>query len=254
MHCGRSYSAVTGNHLIFRHGYRRSESGVGPVAEYKARFSLTSSYSVHSRKRIRVALAAYYARQGRRWDRERVVREIRWRRRAGLPLSYGEVPNRLYTAAKRHLGTWHHALRTAGADPAQVDRTASWFHTRRQVIAAIRERHETGASLIASVVAGEDPSLFNAAKRLFPSSWRRALVASGFDPKEHAPDLGHWSLDRAKKWIQTTASAGRSVRHRDAPDTLRQFVGRALPGGWVRFVRSLRIEYPWAGRRPGLSR
>jgi hypothetical protein len=50
------------------------------------------------------------------WDEDRVISEIRERRRAGSSLGASKVPSKLYAAARRHCGSWQAAIELADLD------------------------------------------------------------------------------------------------------------------------------------------
>ena len=55
-----------------------------------------------------------------RWDEDRVIGEIRARRRAGSPLGASQVPSKLYAAARSHCGSWQAAVELADLNYDQV--------------------------------------------------------------------------------------------------------------------------------------
>ena len=108
----------------------------------------------------------------RSWTRESVVAAIQARhQRDGLVAVLWKEDTGLYSAAKKHFGTWREAVLAAGLQPL----TRKW--TPQVVIQEILSRHEQGMAL-SSVVFKEDCRLGGAAVRLF-GSWRAALGAAG---------------------------------------------------------------------------
>ena len=115
------------------------------------------------------------------WSDDAVLREIRRRRRLGLPLNAEavvcDVGQALVHQARKRFGSWDEALREAGLEPDRIRKWQVWTHER--VIAAIRERAKAGKSLRRKDVFAEDPKLVKAAARKFPYSWERAVAAAG---------------------------------------------------------------------------
>ena len=108
----------------------------------------------------------------RSWTRKSVVAAIQTRhQRDGLVAVLWKEDTGLYSAAKKHFGTWREAVLAAGLQPL----TRQW--TPQVVIQEILSRHEQGMAL-SSVVFKEDCRLGGAAVRIF-GSWRAALGAAG---------------------------------------------------------------------------
>lgn len=110
-------------------------------------------------------------------DAKSVIKEIRRRARAGMPLNSGA--NRgdwLYASAVRFLGSWRGAVEAAGFEYEEV----RWRPMREDELMAELERL---ATLGKPLLAKGHPKLRHAAVRHF-GSWRGALVAAGL-PEAH---------------------------------------------------------------------
>lgn len=96
------------------------------------------------------------------------------------------LPRELEGAVRRYFGGWEAALRAAGLDPGLArERSLRRDWTQGEVLAAIRERHVAGKSLLASEVRREDVRLLMAARRLF-GGWRNARAqALGVPARNH---------------------------------------------------------------------
>lgn len=126
----------------------------------------------------------------RRWTKSSVVAAIRQRHEQGQPLSRTWHDDQsLFSAAVRHFGNWHNALRAAGLD-AEALPYQKW--TRERVLDAMRARRREGHANIRAV----DPALAGAASRLF-GSWDRAL-----EEAELAPPPRRWTKRRVIEAIQ----------------------------------------------------
>ena len=117
-------------------------------------------------------------------NRQDVIDAIRLRHRDGLSLSGGDraFPT-LFSAARKHFGTWRAAMEAAGLALAP---RRKW--TREMLIDAIRE-HDRRRTL--SKVWKNDKVLFSAANKHF-GGWQKALAAAGCKPRT----IEHWSKER----------------------------------------------------------
>jgi hypothetical protein len=241
--CGKRYRAVNFAHLRRTHGFRSEH----PVEEYKSRFSLSVACCRATRRSMRRVREDYWARQGRRWPRERVLAELRRRVAAGKSVASSRLGVGLQLAIRRRFGSWERAMRRAGLDPAEHRLTRRW--TKRQVVEALRRLHAEGSRIDALHVARSDPALLKAAYRIL-GNWGQTLRAAGFDPAAHrAPRK--WSLEAARDWVRTRLAAGRPIAAKHVPRGLYGRVSREGPGGWGAFVQSMGIPDPGPRRRRG---
>lgn len=105
-----------------------------------------------------------------RWTADRVLKELKARNAAGLPVNSGHVQIELpgmYGAAVRQFGSYDNALAAAGISPDAVKQRRQW--TRRQVIdelIAFQKRHGT---LSHTVLRRIDSGLLRAVYKFFGS-------------------------------------------------------------------------------------
>jgi hypothetical protein len=237
-HCGKKFRAITFLHLRNIHGYQSEH----PILEYKAQFELRHAMSDESREKISEAKEVFWSERGQHWTSEAVLTEICRLHQAGESLRNRDIPVRLEQAARRLFGSWQTAIEKAGLS---YDETAGeWRWSPEKVVATIRALHDRGEPLFAGHVAAHYPSLFTAALNHFPSSWRKALRAAGFDPENHKTPRSGWNRQDAEDWVHTRAREGLSVLARDVPKDLTDFVRKHLGHGWIQFVESLGIPYP----------
>ncbi len=79
------------------------------------------------------------------WTRERLVRAIARRSRAGESLASTRVPQALYGAARRTFGSWAKALSAAGVDP--IDGRAHTKYTHDVIVEKLRDAAARGSDL-----------------------------------------------------------------------------------------------------------
>lgn len=123
--------------------------------------------------------------------RRKVILDIRRLYRKKEPLYTRHVIRYycyLFGRGCRCFGNWQRAVEAAGLDYSTIRkwRARRVFRTKKEVVAAIMDRHSQGLPLnYKSLEEGEnqDKPLLKAAKRLFgKNSWKKALCAAGFDP------------------------------------------------------------------------
>lgn len=86
------------------------------------------------------------------WPEEMSIPAIRTRRRKGLSLAATRAPQGLYSAARRHHGSWRAALDAAGIDAASV-RVATKKYTKDVIIDRLRAAADDGSDLRATSLA-----------------------------------------------------------------------------------------------------
>ncbi len=115
----------------------------------------------------------------RKWDKNRVVFELRGRWRDHEPLNSGAIQREdpgLHAAAVRHFTTYDEALKAARLDPARVRERRSW--DKAEVIRELKALKRAGNHLSDSSVRREQPAVYGAAVRIF-GSFTAARDASG---------------------------------------------------------------------------
>lgn len=116
----------------------------------------------------------------RAWTKQDVLDAITKWHEDGRPISnVCKQDQGLYSAAKKHFGTWRQAVMAAGLQPTRKQ----W--TPQLVIEEIRRRHERGLPLN-SVVFKQDAPLAGAATRLL-GGWRKAVMAAGITSRVSTP-------------------------------------------------------------------
>ena len=109
-----------------------------------------------------------------KWDRQRVLDEIRIHHQKSLPLRKTTVEQPLYRAARRRFGSWRAAILAAGIAPS--DFPPEWKHwSRKCVIDEIQARHRQGLTL---AYGAPDNGRLGAAAQAWFGSWRAALIAA----------------------------------------------------------------------------
>ncbi len=242
-HCRKEFRAITVLHLRNIHDY----DGEHPIEDYKRRFRLQCATCAESRKKISEAKEDFWAKRGQHWTSDTLLAEIRRVHRAGRSLRRLQIPVRLYEAGRRYFGTWQAAVEKAGLDFEDATGVHRW--TPEKVVEAIKELAERGVPLSAAHVEEHHPTLFNAAVRLFPRSWAKALQAAGFDSSEHKTPRGRWDRQRAEAWVRKRHVKGKSLLARAAPRDLLGFVHRRLHTSWGEFVESLGLPFPGIRKR-----
>ena len=100
---------------------------------------------------------------------------------------------RLYRAAIEHFGRWTDALEATGIDPANVCPTPKTRPPDKQkMIEDLRQRHESGLTLIWSEVCLENRVGAARIKHAF-GSWGKALAAAGLSP-------ALYRVNRSDRW------------------------------------------------------
>ena len=243
-HCGDAYRVIAAKHLWRIHGYEDPH----PVRTYLARFGEASAMCGELRRRARRRREAWWRARGRHWTRTRIFNEIRRLYRAGSGLSSDAVPHPLLLAAKRHVGAWPRTIRMAGiAYRTRKGRVRVW--SRERVIAEIRALAARGEPLWDRHVTKHHGALRAAARAYIAAAWSRALRAAGFDPRAHRMPAGRWVAATAEAWVRKRHAAGRSLRVRDVPGDLTNWIRSRHPGGWVAYVHSLGLPCAGGKRR-----
>lgn len=107
----------------------------------------------------------------RTWTKQGVVGAIRGQHQQGLGTkAIWKRDTGLYSAAKKHFGTWRAAVTAAGFEPAQQ----TW--SRDRIVQEIQAWHQAGVRV--SSISSQSPRLTTAAIRIF-GGWRNALAAAG---------------------------------------------------------------------------
>ncbi len=153
---------------------RRDELGRAAFASLQPRLFGSWDRALHG-----AGLDADEVNRYRKWDKERIVFELRGRWRSHEPLNSGAIQKEdpgLHAAAVRHFASYDNALRAARVDPEKVRERRSW--DKAEVIRSLKAAKKSGKHLSDSAVRREQPAMYGAAVRLF-GSFTAARTAAG---------------------------------------------------------------------------
>ncbi len=145
------------------------------------------------------------------WNKERIVKELRRRHKAGGELSYNAVARKaqsLVSAASYHFGSYRAAIEAAGMSYKDVMRRPKW--DKATIIKILKKARRDGEDLSWSAVTRRRDELGRAAfaslqDRLF-GRWDRALQAAGLDADE---------LSAYRRWSRDSIVFELRQRHQD---------------------------------------
>jgi hypothetical protein len=133
------------------------------------------------KKAISAAGLKYEGRSHRKWDKKKVIREIRKRKKDGLSMSVEvilkEDPS-LYLSAWKFFGSWRNAMRSSGL---KYDKPVPQKWSREKVINEIRKLKKKGEKVNHNYVYTHHRPLYSAGYRRY-GTWRNVLKAAGLDP------------------------------------------------------------------------
>ena len=153
---------------------RRDELGRAAFAALQPRLFGSWDRALHA-----AGLDADEVNRYRKWDKDRIVFELRSRHREHEPLNSGAIQREdpgLHAAAVRHFSSYDEALRAAKLDPDRVRERRSW--DRSAVSRGLKSMKRAGEHLSDSAVRRRHPALYGAAVRLF-GSFTAAREAAG---------------------------------------------------------------------------
>lgn len=240
--CGRWLVSVNVMHLRRHEELDRAH----PVLDYKRLFGLRVACSKWMCEQMTRSLMRRYRRTGQRWSKRRVLREIRRRKRLGLPLNVQVVrfdrgAGSLSTMAWHHFGSWDNALAAAGIRPEAVRRIGRW--DRARVVNEITARAASGRRLDQTAVRADRFPLLSAGRRWF-GDWNRALKAAGLDPAKHRK-LKRWNREEVIRALRRRQREGKSleawqVKREDGRllTAVRRYLGR-----WEDAMAAISIHY-----------
>jgi hypothetical protein len=162
-----------------------------------------------------------------RWSKDRIIRELR---EHGCTSST-KVDRLLCAAAKRHFGSWQHALVAAGL-LRKVTRRKCRSWSKDEIIAAIRTRHRQGTL---TSTWREERHLCTAAKRAF-GSWRQALEVAGF------PQPSPWTSERVMQAIDARRAQGLPLVGIDRINPPLYSAAKRYFGGWHNALRAVGLR------------
>jgi hypothetical protein len=153
---------------------RRDELGKAAFAALQPRLFGSWDRALHA-----AGLDADEVNRYRKWDKNRIIFELKARWRDREPLNSGAIQREdpgLHAAAVRHFATYDGALRAAKLDPERVRERRSW--DKPAVIRGLKAAKKAGEHLSDSAVRRQHPALYGAAVRLF-GSFTAAREAAG---------------------------------------------------------------------------
>jgi hypothetical protein len=153
---------------------RRDELGRAAFASLQPRLFGSWDRALHA-----AGLDADEVNRYRKWDKERIVFELKSRWREHEPLNSGAIQREdpgLHAAAVRHFSSYDDALKAAKLDPDRVRERKSW--DKAGVLRGLKSIRKTGEHLSDSAVRRAHPALYGAAVRLF-GSFTAAREAAG---------------------------------------------------------------------------
>jgi hypothetical protein len=115
----------------------------------------------------------------RKWDKDRIVFELRSRYRDHEAMNSGSIQKDdpgLHAAAVRHFSSYDGALKAARLDPEKVRERKSW--DKPTVLRGLRAAKRLGKHLSDSSIRRDQPDMYGAAVRLF-GSFTAARDAAG---------------------------------------------------------------------------
>jgi DNA-binding protein H-NS len=178
---------------------------------------------------------------------ERVLKRLRSMCCEGYDLSAQhniKRDRRLYEAARQHFGTWRNALRAAGINLEHAFVRRPRKHDKQKILDAIKQRHESGETLMWTEVCLENRAFASAVKQAF-GSWRKGLIAAGIDPTAYRNySRKQWDQQRVIACLRKRRREGKSVKCADVQREYPSLVNAAHRyfGSWREAMRSARLD------------
>ena len=178
---------------------------------------------------------------------DRVLQELRTLCSSGYDLSSThnmKRDRRLYEAARQHFGTWRNALVATGINLEHAFVRRPRKHDRQKLLETIKQRHESGETLVWTDVSLENRAFASAAKQAF-GSWRRALIAAGIDPAMHYNHgTKEWDRQRVIDCLRKRDQESKSLKCADVRRENRSLANAAYRyfGNWTNAVRAVQSE------------
>lgn len=240
--CHRAYRALGWAHLVRIHGFDPAH----PIEEYKDRFGVGRAISIGSVRKMKDSLSVHFARQGRRWSRARVKKELLSLYRRGKHLSWPTMRRTrpdLVWAAARLLGSWERAIRACGIPLERLRVHRKWTPTL--LTKAISHFRSRDLPLNAASVRAHDYGLLQASVARW-GTWGRALQAAGVDPG--AARVHRLWTDAAI--TAATRKPGRVAGYREIRALDSGLLDAALRhfGSWRAAVEAAGLDYPGRNR------
>lgn len=185
------------------------------------------------------------------WSRQRVVEEIKERKRQGASLRDSVVRKehpRLASAGRDRFGSWGKAIEAAGIDYEKILlQNPAYPLPSRLVLKEIRKRARKGLPLDDRSMRKDDRRLFRSGRCRF-GGWREALEAAGFDYHQimlEKPGCT-WSRRRVVKEILDRAAKKKALNltglYREGQRKL-YAAGCKYFGSWRKAVEAAGLDY-----------
>jgi hypothetical protein len=135
------------------------------------------------KKALSAAGVEYEGLSHRMWDRKKVIKAIRKRKKDGLSLSTEVITKEdsgLYYAAWKIFGSWKNTIKAAGL---KYDKAVPQKWSKEKVINEIKKLKKKGEKVNHNYVYTHHRPLYSAGYRRF-GNWRNVLKAAGVDPDD----------------------------------------------------------------------
>jgi hypothetical protein len=151
------------------------------MENYKSLYSASVRYYGSWKKALSAAGLEYEGRSHRKWDRKKVIKEIRKRKKNGSSLSTFDIQKEdasLYLYAWKFFGSWKNAMKASGL---RYDRPVPQKWSKDKVVNEIKKLKKKGEKVNHNYVYTYHRPLYSAGYRRF-GNWRNTLKAAGLDP------------------------------------------------------------------------
>jgi len=170
---------------------------------------------------------------------------IEHRVRSGQSVASSQVPSALYTAARKHWGSWARAIEAAGLDYATIRRVRpAW--TRPEIISELRRLRERYPMMTRSELVWRNVG--DVSVREF-GTLDRALAAAGLRdwPRRLKRRIGVTSRAALRKALRSLERQGVPLRAKNVADRdprLLRTIHRTVPGPWHEVLEVLGFDDP----------
>lgn len=228
--CGKRFKQIYARHLR-RHGMT--------MGQYRRTFGLEE---MRCEERVyNDALAKLHHTE------EELIEFLQRRLASGESLTAGAVKSECWTyhvAAYSFFRYWHEVLLAAGIDPMTVKGHVPFkYWSRKRIHEAIRQRIESGESMLLRDVLSDNSGLYAAAHK-YAGGWRSALEALGYDYRQFCRERPKWSAQRVIRCILEREVSGLTMRAGDVLRDDRNLLGAAERyfGSWRQSLRASGID------------
>lgn len=149
--------------------------------DYRTLYYAGDRYFGSWRDALSAAGLEYEGQSYRRWNKKKIIRAIRKRKRDGLSISTYAIQKEdpsLYVRAVKIFGSWKNVMKAAGL---KYDKPVPQKWSKEKVVNEIKKLKKKGKKINHNFIFTHHRSLYSAAYRYF-RSWRNILKAAGLDP------------------------------------------------------------------------